>query len=51
MRQLWSWMRRSDHEGVIPADVLRYMLMLIAEMVAPGAPGRLRNVLRLGECQ
>ncbi len=48
LRYLWSWMKRSDHEGFMSANTLHYMLMLISEMVNPTAPGFRRNTLRLG---
>ena len=46
---MWSWMKRSEHEGFMSANLLHYMLMLIAEMVKPSSPGYKRNTLRLGQ--
>lgn len=43
-------MKRSENQGVVPAETLKELLSFMAALVAPGVYGRKKSSLRIGAC-
>ena len=41
-------MKRSEHQGVVPAETLEALLAFMASLMSPGIFGRKKNTLRFG---